>query len=113
MRTIALLPVALAIAACALVRPSAPSFDLPADNAPLATSPDDLALINRLTWGANTAAAQAFAQQGRAKFLEQQLTPAKDGGLPRSIESQIAALSTKHEGVQEIAAKLNEQRDAI
>ena len=52
----------------------------------------DLAVLDRLSWGATPALADAAAREGMAGFIGRQLHPGKDDGLPPEIAARIAAL---------------------
>src|ERR1700674_4676203 len=70
---ICLTPILLLLAACAS----------PPANAPEARGgTGQLLLLNRVTWGANTAAARALAQRGSGRWLEAQLRPPEADALP-------------------------------
>src|ERR1700743_3643323 len=57
--------------------------------APLDTAPSDIAVLNRVSWGAETADAQVLAGEGLQTWLEQQLNPSADDGLPPDAAAQI------------------------
>ncbi len=64
----------------------------PALAAPPALSSGDIALINRVTWGADPSAAAAFAAMGRERWLERQLHPSASDTLPPAVQAQIDAV---------------------
>jgi uncharacterized protein (DUF1800 family) len=63
----------------------------PADAVPLPT-PQDLALVDTVTWGANQSTMTAFLSLGREKWLQAQLHPPAEESLPQAAQQQIDAL---------------------
>lgn len=61
--------------------------------APLASAApsDDLLLVNRLSWG-ETAQGDTLGDQSAAAWLQQQLHPSSDDGLPPQVQAQIDAM---------------------
>jgi uncharacterized protein (DUF1800 family) len=117
------LALAAVLSGCAAPAPPrhAPLQSLPRSTAPLAlpasasqldANPRDLALLDRLTWGGNTRAAQAIAAQGPEAFLEGQLHPPADDGLPQPVASEIDALSISHMTQADIGRLLTDRREA-
>jgi uncharacterized protein (DUF1800 family) len=64
-----------------------PAFGQP----PLSAS--DVALIDRVTWGASPSAEAEFQRLGRDRWLEAQLHPAPGEHLPPPIQAQIASMT--------------------
>jgi uncharacterized protein (DUF1800 family) len=60
--------------------------------APKPLTAQDIALINRVTWGASGASAAQYAALGQERWLERQLHPAPGDALPPAVQSQIDAL---------------------
>jgi uncharacterized protein (DUF1800 family) len=85
---------------------------LPVSTAPLDTNGEDLALLERVTWGGNTRAAQALAKMGADAFLEAQLNPGPDDGLPPAVRAQIDELPVTHESPVKIGLTLTDERKA-
>jgi uncharacterized protein (DUF1800 family) len=82
-----------AVAACTQTPPPKPQFHAVSEStAPLDTSPSDMAVLNRASWGAETADAQALAATGLQNYLRAQLNPSEDDGLPADAKNQIAAM---------------------
>ena len=54
----------------------------------------DLALLNRVTWGVDSAALREFARQSRRDYLQAQLHPAA-ARLPASVQTQLDALALR------------------
>src|ERR1700722_2896491 len=96
----------LAMAACSSQPPAPPpkpQFHAVTESAaPLDTSPSDMAVLNRVSWGAETADAQALAATGLQNYLEAQLNPSADDGLPPEAEAQIAAMEISQKPLMEI-----------
>ena len=65
----------------------------------------DMAVLNRVSWGAETADAQSLAQTGLARYLDEQLNPPDDDGLPPDVKAQIAAMEISRKSVVEIMAE--------
>ena len=53
----------------------------------------DLALLNRVTWGINSAAMAEWGRLSRRDYLQAQLHPAANARLPAGAQAQIDALS--------------------
>src|SRR6516165_4374663 len=90
--------VALVIAAIGSIAAKSPGAATP--EAELATpaapgpalSAPDLALLNRITWGANASTAQRFLRLGAEAFISEQLHPPSGERLPPAVQAQIDAL---------------------
>src|SRR6516225_1621399 len=83
-----------AIASMATLSPGAatPEPELTTPTAPaLALSAPDLALLNRMTWGANASTAQRFSRLGPEAFVREQLHPPPGERLPPAVQAQIDA----------------------
>jgi uncharacterized protein (DUF1800 family) len=78
--------------------------------APLSLSAGDLALLNRLTWGANATVARRFSAVGAEAFINEQLHPPHGDRLPSAIEGQIDALKISQKPVAQLAIELEQQR---
>ena len=68
--------------------------------------PADLAFVDRLTWGADVSDAQALADHGLSAWLDTQLHPSDDDGLPKAVQDQIAAMETTQKNLVEINSEL-------
>ncbi|MDR3507639.1 MAG: DUF1800 family protein, partial [Caulobacteraceae bacterium] len=64
-------------------------------------SPTDLALLNRVTWGARPADAEAMAAQGPDRWLDAQLRPDAPDTLPPAAQAQIDAMPISHASLAE------------
>ena len=73
-------------------------------------SAHDLALINRLSWGVSPSLAKSAQVEGMKNFVEHQLHPSADDGLPPEIAAQVAALTISSEPVDQLVREISEQR---
>src|SRR4051812_15695539 len=90
-----------ALAACQSIAPSSRST---AESAPaVANTTNQLLLVNRVTWGANTSTMRDIAAIGADRWLEQQLTPSKRPALPPAVQAQIDALTISQKPATDIA----------
>ena len=98
--------------ACAPVAPPPPSRPLfhpvAESTAPLDTAPSDIAVLNRISWGAETADAQILARENLQTWLDGQLTPSADDGLPPEAAAQIAALEISQKPLVAIQAEVRD-----
>ncbi|HVV26774.1 MAG TPA: DUF1800 domain-containing protein [Rhizomicrobium sp.] len=103
MRTRLLVPIGLALlAGCAPTPPPQPGFHPVAESSAPLAAPADIAVVNRLTWGADTSSAQAAARLGIAAWVRGQLHPTGDDGLPPDAQGQIAAMEISNKSLVEI-----------
>ena len=72
-------------------------------------TPHDLMLLNRVTWGATPADAAEMQKLGPRRWLERQLHPSNDDGLPQGVQAVIAELPA----VKEPMAQVLEESQAI
>ncbi|HKU53745.1 MAG TPA: DUF1800 domain-containing protein [Rhizomicrobium sp.] len=73
---------------------------------------DDLALVNRLSWGETAQGDTRHGLSPRA-WLEQQLHPGADDGLPPQIQAVIANMEISQRPLQDIAMETREMQLAI
>src|SRR5258707_2809172 len=73
---------------------------------------NDLAFVNRLTWG-ETAQGDTLGGKSREAWLEQQLHPGADDGLPPQVQAAIAAMEISQKPLEEIATETREMQLAI
>jgi uncharacterized protein (DUF1800 family) len=93
----------LTAAACAPTTSPAPAFHAVTETpAPLDTTPHDLAVLNRVGWGAETVDAQTLATTGLVRYLKQQLNPTANDELPQDAQGQIAAMEISQKPIEEI-----------
>jgi len=98
---------------CAPSPPPLPRYALVREtSAPMDTSPGDVALLNRVSWGASTSSAQMLAAEGASKFLQDQLHPTADDGLPRNAVLQIAAMDISRYTLVHINDEVRALREA-
>jgi uncharacterized protein (DUF1800 family) len=84
-----------------LATPAAPSPSL---------SAGDIALLNRITWGANASTAARLSRIGTEAFIREQLHPARGERLPPPVQAQIDALKISQEPAAQRAIELEQQR---
>ena len=72
----------------------------------------DLALLNRVTWGASDADAARFGALGPDRWLERQLHPAPGEHLPAAARAQIDTLPISHTPLSQLVAELDAQNKA-
>ena len=68
--------------------------------------PTTLAVVNRASWGAQAMDVQTLADQGLSAWLDTQLHPSDDDGLPQAIRDQIAAMEIAQKSLVEINNKV-------
>ena len=85
---------------------------LPAPPAAGTSSQQEIAVANRVTWGINGAVARELSLQGLARWLDGQLSPGDDDGLPPEIASRIASLRISKESAADLARDMERQRRA-
>ena len=109
---------AIFLAACATApRPPGAPTSLP--RAPLAaiTWPDDspalqLAVLNRVSWGANRTSYAHIAREGSGRWLDTQLRPAAVA-LPAEAQAAIDGMSISQRPLADIGVKLERMRRAF
>jgi uncharacterized protein (DUF1800 family) len=70
----------------------------------------DVALLNRITWGATATSIRQLQQQGVDRFIEAQLLAANDDALPAAVQAHIAAMTISREPMSELVVALDTQR---
>lgn len=82
-------------------------------NSPLAKAadlvPHDLAVLDRLTWGANASSAEHLRAIGIERWLQEQLHPSANAGLPDAVKAQIEAMPDIHKFPFDIAVAFEQQ----
>jgi len=97
------------------IRPLLPMTVIPVVLAALAAEPavaadrpskpaTDLAFVNRLTWG-ETAQGDTLNGKSRQAWLEQQLHPGSDDGLPPQVQAAIGGMEISVRSLEDIAAE--------
>ncbi|HMK78498.1 MAG TPA: DUF1800 domain-containing protein [Xanthobacteraceae bacterium] len=79
----------------------------------VALTPQQLNLLNRVTFGANPSSARALASLGPERFLERQLHPPPSDTLPPEAQAQIDALSLGRQSLEEIVGEADQQQKAV
>src|SRR6201996_107141 len=109
----------LLLAACAPTMrtpsspPPPPQFHAVAESsAALDTTPADIAVLNRLSWGAETSDAQLLRREGLQTWLNRQLNPGPDDGLPGDAQAQIAAMEISQKTLVQLNDEIREMRQA-
>jgi uncharacterized protein (DUF1800 family) len=105
-----LLAVFALLAGCAAAPAGAPprAYGLPAASL--------LPVLNRVSWGASTATWRAAQAEGIDRYLDRQLHPAPDDGLPPAVAAQIREFDITKQPMDELVIALERQRkefDAI
>jgi len=77
---------------------------------PAALAPADLALVNRLSWGASATTAAGFERTGRQAWLQEQLHPRGDAGLPADAQALIGAMSISTTPFEALVAQMDANR---
>jgi uncharacterized protein (DUF1800 family) len=72
----------------------------------------DLALLNRVSWGANAEGAAELGALGQERWLQRQLHPPADDPLPAAAQAQIDALPISHTPMMTLVAQLDAQGKA-
>jgi uncharacterized protein (DUF1800 family) len=70
----------------------------------------DLALVNRLSWG-ETVQGDTLGGQSAKAWLEQQLQPSSDDGLPPQVQAQIGAMEISQKSLSRINDEVRELRE--
>jgi uncharacterized protein (DUF1800 family) len=78
---------------------------------PAATN-DDIAWLDRLTWGATPRELQALQQMGRERWLQAQLHPAAPAALPAAVQAAIDAMTVTRTPLPELLRSLDAERKA-
>ena len=74
--------------------------------------PNDLAFVNRLSWG-ETAQGDTLGGKSREAWLQEQLHPGTDDGLPPEVQAAIAAMEISQKPLEQIAVETREMQLAI
>jgi uncharacterized protein (DUF1800 family) len=108
-----LLAALLGLAACAA--PPAPPTVAGASSAPHLADGDAVAqmrLLDRVTWGVNTAAQRQIAQMGAPAYLQAQLHPPPRAALPPEAQAQVDAMTISQQPLERIVFDLEARRKA-
>jgi uncharacterized protein (DUF1800 family) len=72
-------------------------------------NPQDLALIDRLTWGVSVTCAEHLRAVGVERWLQEQLHPPANVALPEAVRAQIEAMPDVHKFPYDIAISFEAQ----
>ena len=101
------------VAACAPKSYPLPQYIPVAESsAPLDANPSDIAVLNRVSWGADTSSAQALGTEGLDRYILSQLHPSADDDLPNDAQIQIAAMDITRRPLTQINDEIRELREA-
>lgn len=81
---------------------------LPAAARDEALSKDDVAWLNRVTFGADSATLARFREVGKRRFLDEQLHPGSDG-LPAAVKAQIDGFDVFRTPMPALMAQIRDQ----
>jgi uncharacterized protein (DUF1800 family) len=76
-------------------------------------APSDLALLNRVTWGATSASAEDLRRLGPERWLEAQLHPPAHDRLPPAAQAQIDAMTISQQPMAALAEAIEAQNRAL
>ena len=113
---VAATPWAALAAGCAAVAPAGHDTKNPAATASpalhlnAALAPADLALVNRVAWGASAVTAAEFNRAGRTAWLQTQLHPPRVARLPVDAQAQIDAMSISTTPFETLVADMETTR---
>jgi uncharacterized protein (DUF1800 family) len=93
------------LAACATAPARGPGV-----SGPLSADAADLALLNRVTWGLDSASLREWNRLSRRDYLQAQLHPSKDAPLPLSVQAQIDALSLRQKPMSAWVVEMEQRR---
>jgi uncharacterized protein (DUF1800 family) len=104
------------VAACAVLLGIASSMPIHADaadrpaRAEVDAKSSDLKMLNRISWGVDADSTDAVRRLGIQKYIEAQLHPAPDDGLPRIVAEEIANLQISKLSLMERSQSLETMR---
>ncbi|MDR3411906.1 MAG: DUF1800 domain-containing protein [Formivibrio sp.] len=73
---------------------------------------DQLRLVNRITWGANSSSMHLINEMGDRRYLEAQLHPEPDAKLPGSVQAQVIAMQISQKSMVQLVEESEQQRKA-
>jgi len=74
---------------------------------------DDVAWLDRLSFGATSSSSQELSRIGRRAWLDRQLHPSASTSLPTPLQAQIAEMSISRTPLPELVRGMETQRKAI
>ncbi|HEX4177436.1 MAG TPA: DUF1800 domain-containing protein, partial [Rhizomicrobium sp.] len=96
-----------AMTGCSSAPPPPPAYHPTAEStAPLLHKAQDIAIVNRITWGADTSSAQRAAPDV-GRYLAEQLHPRIDDDLPPDAQGQIAAMEISQKSLADINIEIH------
>ena len=96
----------------------APSFLMGCASTPAKDSPSssgdaaDIALLNRVSWGVDSATLREYSRQPRRDYLQAQLHPLASAPLPASVQAQIDALGLNRQAMPAWVDEMEQRRKA-
>jgi uncharacterized protein (DUF1800 family) len=72
-------------------------------------NPNDLALLDRLTWGVTASSAARYAALGSERWLQEQLHPQAQSPLPDTVRAEIAAMPDVTRSSFDMATSFDQQ----
>jgi len=96
----------------AMAMVGAVSLGLAAQAAAAAVTPHDLALVNRITWGASASSVAEMERLGAERWLERQLHPGPADQLPPAAQAEIDALPSAHIPLAVLVVQMDAQNKA-
>lgn len=78
----------------------------------LSVQPDAIQLVNRITWGANSASLHEVIALGADRYLDKQLHPGP-ATLPASVQAQIDAMTISQRPMEVIVKDLEVARESV
>jgi uncharacterized protein (DUF1800 family) len=96
----------------AMAMAGAVSVGLAAQAAAGAVTPHDLALVNRITWGASASSVAEMQRLGAQRWLERQLHPGLADQLPPAAQAEIDALPSAHIPLAALVVRMDAQNKA-
>ena len=102
----------LGLAACTTMAPNAEPVPVHREIKPY-PQVDPTALLNRITWGADSASSLQLTKLGQDRFLEQQLHPPANTRLPPDAQSQINALTISQKALAQLLMEQEQRRKEI
>ena len=79
----------------------------------VALSPQQLSLLNRVTWGASASSARALASVGAERYLDRQLHPGASDDLPPEAQAQIDSMSVTRQPLDALVSEADQQQKAV
>ena len=71
---------------------------------------DQIQLLNRVTWGANTNAMHQLKDEGVEHYLDMQLQPDPKAPLPDAVQTQLNAMQISRESLEQLITECELQR---